>query len=90
MRPMGYHLGIKSRFLDPKEITDAIDLVKFIPNSYFFGFMSAFDTIKLEIDNNKFYFYQQNCSNCVPIKLQSWTITPQIVEREGMDARISD
>lgn len=33
-KPMGYHLGIKPRFMDPKTITDAIDAIKSISNSH--------------------------------------------------------
>lgn len=83
-RPMGFKLGVDSRFLDPKEITDAIDIIKSTPNSHFVGFMSAFDTIELEINNKKFYLRQTNCVYPgVKTYINSMEIIPEIIPREN-------
>jgi hypothetical protein len=46
---MGYYLGIKPRFINPKEIMDAIDKNKSIPSSHLIGCIPVFDTLELVI-----------------------------------------
>ncbi|CAH6419294.1 Hypothetical protein HVR_LOCUS495 [uncultured virus] len=87
-RPMGYDLGIAPRFIDPKEITDAIQTVKTMPNSHYIGFMPAFDVLEFKIENETFYFHQENCMREGTIKTKSWEISPELQPRQGKDGRI--
>ena len=47
-RPM----RIAPRFMDPKDVTDAIQTVKTIPNSHF---------IEFNIEDETLYLHQENC-----------------------------
>lgn len=88
-RSIGYHLGIAPRFMDPKEITDAIHTIKTIPNSHFIGFMPAFDLLEFTIEDGTFYFNQENCRRSgAMIKTKSWKFSPKLEDREGKDARV--
>lgn len=73
--PMGYHLGLNSRFIDPKEIQDAIEEFKNqekYPHSYFLGFIHASRFVECNIDEKMFCFTQQNTiSNGVGSKIRS-------------------
>lgn len=87
-RPMGYHLGIAPRFFDPKEITDAIEAVKTMPNSHFVGFMPAFDLIEFALEDETLYLNQENCIRGGKTKTKSWIVNPKLEARDRKDSRI--
>lgn len=61
--PMGYELGYKLRFFDPKEVDDFYEKFKKDEKFTFLGFMHAMDVCYLELKRTKYqqFFCQQTC-----------------------------
>ena len=57
--PMGYHLGIAIRFIDPKEILDAITKIKTTYGYHFMGFLNAMDYLVITQTGCKKYYFNQ-------------------------------
>jgi hypothetical protein len=76
----------KHRFLDPKEIIDAIDALKSLPNSYFVGFMAGLDIFEITIEDKTFYIYDENRYQYDIT--DSWYISMDLKQPTKKDGRI--
>ncbi|CAH6419300.1 Hypothetical protein HVR_LOCUS501 [uncultured virus] len=82
----GRDLGLHIFFLDPKEVTDAIDTIKAFPNSRFFGFIPAIGYAKIYLDREVLYIEKDTCG--LPVKTTSWQVIPRNIMRDPKDGRI--